>query len=87
MNGSCETTAVMKRVKYRYDFLIVILLWVASVGGQVAQTNLPSPLTLPLRPGSTRMLVFGDSGRGSKDQYELARMMVIYHGLFLSTQR
>jgi hypothetical protein len=28
------------------------------------------------------MLVFGDSGRGSKDQYELARMMSVYHVAF-----
>ncbi|HUR98123.1 MAG TPA: metallophosphoesterase, partial [Pyrinomonadaceae bacterium] len=54
----------------------------AAVGGQTAQTNLPSPLTLPVRPGSIRLLVFGDSGRGSKEQYELARVMESYHRAF-----
>jgi 3',5'-cyclic AMP phosphodiesterase CpdA len=41
--------------------------------------NLPSPLTLPVRERSLRILVFGDSGRGSKEQYELAKLMDTYH--------
>jgi 3',5'-cyclic AMP phosphodiesterase CpdA len=72
----------MKSVKYRYNFLIVLLLWAAVVCGQTAQTELPSPLTLPLRPGSAKLLVFGDSGRGSKAQYELGTMMQTYHRVF-----
>ena len=72
----------MKCVKYRYNFLVILLLWAAVIRGQATQADLPSPLTLPLRAGSTRMLVFGDSGRGSKDQYELARMMTVYHRAF-----
>ncbi|HUR98198.1 MAG TPA: metallophosphoesterase, partial [Pyrinomonadaceae bacterium] len=77
-----QTATVMKYVKHRYNFLIVLLLWVANAGGQTVPADLPSPLTLPLRAGSTRLLVFGDSGRGSKEQYELSRMMFTYHRAF-----
>ena len=81
-NSYCQTTRVMNCVRYRYNFLLVLVLWAVTVCGQAPQTALPSPLTLPLRPGSARLLVFGDSGRGSKDQYELARMMAVYHQAF-----
>jgi predicted phosphodiesterase len=50
----------------------------ATVNPSVA-VNLPSPLTLPLREGSVRFAVFGDAGRGSKEQYELGRVMETYH--------
>ena len=33
---------------------------------------------LPLRPGSVRFAVIGDSGTGTKDQYEVAREMEAY---------
>ena len=39
-------------------------------------------LTLPNREGSVRMLVFGDAGRGSKEQYELGTLMDRYHQSF-----
>jgi 3',5'-cyclic AMP phosphodiesterase CpdA len=35
-------------------------------------------VTLPKREGSVRIAVFGDTGRGSKEQYELGRLMNAY---------
>ncbi|MFN6962911.1 MAG: metallophosphoesterase family protein [Pyrinomonadaceae bacterium] len=53
----------------------------APVNRSVA-VKLPSPLTLPLRDGSIRLAVFGDAGRGSREQYDLARMLNTYHIAF-----
>lgn len=38
----------------------------------------PPSITLPNREGSLRLAVFGDAGRGSKDQYELGNVMEEY---------
>jgi hypothetical protein len=40
------------------------------------------PLTLPKREGSLRMAVFGDAGRGTKDQYDLGKVMGEYQQAF-----
>jgi 3',5'-cyclic AMP phosphodiesterase CpdA len=42
----------------------------------------PPPVVLPNREGSVKMLVFGDTGRGSKEQYDLGRLMNAYHASF-----
>lgn len=54
-------------------------------GTAVAKTakTAPPSITLPMRDGSLRMAVFGDAGRGSKDQYDLARVMEEYRQAFL----
>lgn len=39
-------------------------------------------ITLPMREGSLRAAVFGDAGRGSKDQYDLGALMAEYHAAF-----
>jgi len=44
--------------------------------------NLPSPLKLPLKEGSVRIAVIGDSGRGNKQQYELGKLMDTYRQAF-----
>jgi hypothetical protein len=46
------------------------------------KTTSPLPLTLPLREGSVRFLAMGDSGRGNKEQNELAQVMVNYRRAF-----
>ena len=51
----------------------------ASVTGRSASG---SPLTLPNRDNSVKMLVFGDSGRGSREQFELASVMATYRKSF-----
>jgi hypothetical protein len=45
-------------------------------GSQVAAA--PVTLTLPLKEGSTRFMVVGDTGTGAKEQYELAAVMLRY---------
>jgi 3',5'-cyclic AMP phosphodiesterase CpdA len=39
-------------------------------------------VTLPMREGSLRMAVFGDAGRGSKEQYDLGKVMEEYRQAF-----
>src|SRR5215203_2537445 len=46
-------------------------------GGATAKASTPN-VTLPMREGSLRMAVFGDAGRGSKEQYDLGRVMEGY---------
>jgi len=45
-------------------------------------TTAQPTITLPLRDGSVRIAVFGDTGRGSEVQYELGRMMNTYRAAF-----
>jgi hypothetical protein len=49
-------------------------------GSQVAAA--PVALTLPLKEGSTRFMVVGDTGTGSRKQNELAQLMVRYRQAF-----
>jgi predicted MPP superfamily phosphohydrolase len=48
----------------------------------VVPVNLPSALKLPLKEDSIRIAVIGDSGRGNKQQYELGKLMDLYHQAF-----
>lgn len=53
-----------------------------SAAAKAPSTNsvaLPSPLLLPMRDGSLRMMVIGDMGSGKQMQYDTAKMMVTYH--------
>lgn len=70
-----------------------LALFVASTPTAVQPQNLqasgaasrPSPtrtVTLPMREGSLRLAVFGDAGRGSKVQYDLANLMAEYQLTF-----
>jgi len=53
-----------------------------SNGSAVASTASGRRVTLPKKAGSLKFLVFGDSGRGSKEQYELGKIMADYHQVF-----
>lgn len=53
-----------------------------SLAAANASMTLPSPLVLPMREGSVRIAVFGDTGRGSTEQYALGRMMNTYRQAF-----
>ena len=46
------------------------------------KTNSSLPLTLPLREGSVRFLAIGDTGRGNREQNELAQVMFKYRQVF-----
>ena len=52
-----------------------------AAGSRVAAAT-PVKVTLPLKEGSTRFMVVGDTGTGGKEQYELAGVMVRYWDAF-----
>lgn len=84
-------------MKRTYISLLALTLWIAvaipahsqslaqrsaTTASAAATTSAAPKLTLPLRPGSVRIAVFGDTGRGNKDQYELGAVMNTYHAAF-----
>ena len=58
----------------------------ASVKASGAKVSLPTapsvPLTLPLKDGSVRLAIIGDTGTASKQQQEIADLMVKYRSAF-----
>jgi hypothetical protein len=75
-------------------FAVAATLWAAPsaqtlgqerpAGSQVAAAPAPAPvnLALPLKDGSVRFMVVGDTGTGSKQQNELAAVMFRYRQAF-----
>lgn len=75
---------------------ILSLLFFAAIGFAIPGTSYGQPLaapassstantpsiTLPMREGSVRAAVFGDAGRGSKDQYDLGRVIEEHRKVF-----
>ena len=55
---------------------------VSTATGTAQKTTSSLPITLPLRDGSVRFLAMGDSGRGNKEQNDLAQVMVKYRQAF-----
>jgi hypothetical protein len=52
-------------------------------GSSVSQPAKPNlPLSLPLKEGSVRFAIFGDTGTGSKQQQQIADLMTQYRELF-----
>jgi 3',5'-cyclic AMP phosphodiesterase CpdA len=54
---------------------------VTTSGTATSPTAMPR-ITLPMREGSLRLAVFGDAGRGSKDQYDLGKVIEDYRQVF-----
>lgn len=79
----------MKRI---HLLLLSFLLFVGGTADQFHAQQLQArpaavraaapSLTLPMREGSFRMAVFGDAGRGTKDQYDLGAVMAEYQQAF-----
>ena len=69
---------------------LLVVLWLAlSPSGSApvfvdtaAQADATATLTLPRKDGSVRFAVMGDTGRGSREQYEVAQQMVAFHKEF-----
>ena len=69
---------------------LLVVLWLAlSPSGSApvfVDAAPPAPatatLTLPRKDGSVRFAVMGDTGRGSREQYEVAQQMVAFHKEF-----
>jgi 3',5'-cyclic AMP phosphodiesterase CpdA len=81
-------------MKRFYSLLLTLVLASAvsfpvTIAGQTLRANgaaarpasLPS-ITLPMKKDSVRLAVFGDAGRGSKDQYDLGAVIAEYHQAF-----
>jgi calcineurin-like phosphoesterase family protein len=52
-------------------------------GGKVSQPAKPAlPLTLPVKDGSVRFAIIGDTGTGSKQQQQVADVMMQYQAVF-----
>jgi hypothetical protein len=66
--------------------VLSLALWTAPFTPQVdasaAQAPVVRALALPLQDGSVRFAVMGDTGNGSRQQYEVATQMGAFHGLF-----
>ena len=74
-------------IKNRFAIFLLLSLFLPQIyfGQQLAAGTEPGPpvsLTLPNREGSIRFAVFGDAGRGSKEQYELGALMNQYYQSF-----
>lgn len=54
----------------------------ARVAESAAAAGVPVKLTLPVKDGSVRFMVVGDTGTGTAQQQELANMMLRYHAVF-----
>jgi 3',5'-cyclic AMP phosphodiesterase CpdA len=65
-----------------FSFLNTALCQIASSNAQGSKVSLPSRLTLPLKDGSVRFAVIGDTGTGTNKQQELANVMVRYRQAF-----
>lgn len=48
----------------------------------IAAANQPLKLALPLKDGSVRFAIIGDTGTGTTKQYQVGEMMSKYHALF-----
>ncbi len=56
---------------------------VKASGAKVSMPAAPAvPLTLPLKDGSVRLAIIGDTGTASKQQHEIANLMVKYRNAF-----
>lgn len=74
-----------RNIKLALFLSLVISFPQVLVGQQLTSRSTPPPvinLVLPNRENSVRMAVFGDTGRGSKEQYELGRVMLQYQDVF-----
>ena len=48
----------------------------------ISAVNSPLKLTLPLKDGSVRFAIIGDTGTGTNKQYEVGETMMKYHAVF-----
>jgi 3',5'-cyclic AMP phosphodiesterase CpdA len=61
------------------------LLLIAGLAAAPVMDRAQAPalqLTLPLKPGSVRFAIIGDSGTGESEQYQVAEQMARYHASF-----
>jgi 3',5'-cyclic AMP phosphodiesterase CpdA len=64
--------------------LVAVLALQPCFDGE-GHAQVSASLTLPRKVGSLRFAVLGDSGRGDREQYEVAKQMVAFHKEFAYT--
>jgi predicted MPP superfamily phosphohydrolase len=81
----------MKRIYLKFLILVLAFYGAAPVAVSAQQNSLQqpapsaaatSPLTLPVRKDSLKFMAVGDTGRGNREQNELAAVMFEYHKMF-----
>src|SRR5689334_7246386 len=73
--------------QFLFAFLISAILFVPAPaqklkGNSTVAASAPLKLTLPMKDGSEKFAVIGDTGSGSEKQRDVGAMMVKYHELF-----
>lgn len=78
----------MKRIHYIL-LVFILVIYGAAPSAVVAQKNsqqttqtVTPGLKLPMKEGSVRFMAVGDTGRGNREQNELAKVMFDYHKLY-----
>lgn len=75
----------MTRISPRIAFALALVVLTAAAPGATSpqdKTLAPTKLTLPLKDGSIRFAVIGDTGRGNRGQIEVAKQMEAVHREF-----
>ncbi|HYV82098.1 MAG TPA: metallophosphoesterase [Pyrinomonadaceae bacterium] len=65
-----------------FALLISAILFTPAYAQRLNAPSPPLKLTLPLKDGSVRFAVIGDTGSGTAQQREVGDMMIKYHALF-----
>ena len=71
---------------FLFAFLIIALLFTPASAQKLAAAktaaDAPLKLTLPMKDGSVKFAVIGDTGSGTEQQRDVGVMMIKYHALF-----
>jgi len=75
----------MRRTQAHYfifALLITAILFPPAYAQRLTAASAPLRLTLPVKEGSVRFAVIGDTGSGTAQQRDVGDMMIKYHVLF-----
>jgi len=81
----------MRRTHFLFAFLISAILFTPvsaqklkgnAAGTAKSAASAPLRLTLPVKAGSVKFAVMGDTGSGTKQQRDVGDMMLQFHALF-----
>jgi len=67
---------------FLFALLISAILFTPAYAQRLNAPSTPLKLTLPMKDGSVRFAVIGDTGSGTEQQRDVGDMMVKYHALF-----
>lgn len=67
---------------FLFALLITAILFTPAHAQRLNAPSAPLKLTLPMKDGSVRFAVIGDTGSGTSQQRDVGDMMIKYHALF-----